>query len=119
MPYSLYNVAITAKCSLYALGTHFKFSFDEITEMVKQAEAMRQLVSSAGVPPPPVRAVGNKGTRITDLWLIHALEQHPIVDMHVVCEMYSCVVCVCVYCVGCGCLGMHGCVRVSFSFLNM
>ena len=86
------NVAII-KYSLFRfghalLGTHFKFSFDEIAEMVKQAEAMRELVSSAGVPPAPVQAVGNKGTRISDLWLIHALEQHPIVDMHVVCEEY-------------------------------
>ena len=85
------------------LGTHFKFSFDEIVEMVKQAEAMKVFVASAGVPPPPVQAVGNKGTRITDLWLIHALEQHPIVDMNVVrmdsilwTECVCACVCVCV-----------------------
>lgn len=77
-----------AKSSLYhldpVLGTHFKFSFDEIEEMVKQAEVMRELIASSGVPPPPVEAVGNKEARVTDLWLIHALEQNPIVDMHVV-----------------------------------
>ena len=98
-----------AKCSLYqldpVLGTHFKFSFDEIEEMVKQAEVMRVFVASSGVPPPPVAAVGNKGTRVSDLWLIHALEQHPIVDMHVVSvhvgmRVHACTcryVCVCMY----------------------
>lgn len=75
-----------ALCTIWnpVLGTHFKFSFDEIEEMVKQAEVMRELIASSGVPPPPVEAVGNKEARVTDLWLIHALEQNPIVDMHVV-----------------------------------
>ena len=86
------------------LGTHFKFSFEEIQEMVKQAEVMRVFVASSGVPPPPVAAVGNKGTRVTDLWLIHALEQHPIVDMHVVSVHVGMCVCMHVHVGMCVCM---------------
>ncbi len=70
--------------SIFA-GTHYKYSHEDIDNMIKDVTSFinRTLQISPPMPPSPgssshVRSSNIWSSQITDLWLVHALEQYPV-----------------------------------------
>ena len=71
---------------LYTLGTHYKYSHDDITGLIEQAQRFIERASS--LPTPSAPAVISSSvtwlTQLSDIWLVKALLKYPITGLHVV-----------------------------------
>ena len=68
-------------------GTHYKYSYEDITQLTAQAEQLVTKVQSLPLPPPPLPSHPHSSTwltQLTDIWLVHALTQYVIKGKQVV-----------------------------------
>ena len=70
--------------SMY-IGTHYKYSEDELLELVEQAGTF--IKHALSLPPPSPPSTLSHSTwqhQVSDIWLVHALFRHSVVGQSVV-----------------------------------
>ena len=69
-----------------SLGTHYKYSRDDITALMEQAQRFAERASSLPTPSAPAIISSSVTwlTQLSDLWLVKALQNYPINGLHVV-----------------------------------
>ena len=72
--------------SVLHVGTHYKYSYDDITGLIEQAERFIEQASSLPTPTAPAIISSSVTwlTQLSDLWLVKALQKYPINGLHVV-----------------------------------
>lgn len=67
-------------------GTHYKFSYEDITSLIKQAQHFIEKVSLMPIPSAPIVLSSSVTwlTQLTDIWLVHALHKYPVSGLNVV-----------------------------------
>ena len=73
------------------LGTHYKYSYDDITTLMEQAQRFAEQASSLPTPSAPgiISSSVTWLTQLSDLWLVKALQNYPINGLHVVGSKFS------------------------------
>ena len=66
------------------LGTHYKYSYEDISDMIADAQQVVASVLSTPLPPPPRMHTPTWLTQLTDVWLIHSLAVHGVSGLRVV-----------------------------------
>jgi hypothetical protein len=60
-------------------GTHYKYSQSDINQLIREAESFIQQALSVNPPSPPSTISSTTWrTHTTDIWLVHALQQHSV-----------------------------------------
>ena len=75
----------------FKLGTHYKFSHDDIVALIEQAQRFIEKASSLSTPSAPA-IISSSVTwliQLSDIWLVKALKKYPIAGLHVVSLVYT------------------------------
>ena len=68
-------------------GTHYQFSFEDITDMIGHTRSFVSMVLSKPHPPSPPTTLPSSSawlTQLTDAWLVHALNKYSVRNKRVV-----------------------------------
>lgn len=67
-------------------GTHYKFSYEDITALIQQAQHFIEKALSSPMPGAPVTLSPSITwlTQLSDIWLVNALQKYPITGFNVV-----------------------------------
>ena len=73
------------------IGTHYKYSHDDITGLIEQARRFIERASSLPTPSAPAIISSSVTwlTQLSDLWLVKALQNYPISGVHVVSLLHT------------------------------
>lgn len=82
----LTNLTINSISLTNFTGTHYKYSHDDITGLISQAQQFINSASSLPTPRAPAKISSSITwlTQLSDIWLVKALKQYPIAGLHVV-----------------------------------
>lgn len=71
---------------MYYIGTHYKYSHDDITGLIEQARRFIERASTLPTPNAPAIISSSVTwlTQLSDIWLVKALQKYPITGLHVV-----------------------------------
>ena len=78
-------------------GTHYKYSSDDIADLMSQASQLIEKALSISLPPPPPTLPPSSTwlSQLSDIWLIHALHKYSVQGKNVVCATHTVCLCVC------------------------
>ena len=73
-------------------GTHYKFSYEDINSLIQQAHCFIEKALVTPLPNAPAVMSSSVSwlTQLTDVWLVHALHQHPVSGLNVVSLQVVC-----------------------------
>lgn len=82
----MYVVCVRTCVYCLTIGTHYKYSYGDITEMIRNAKSFVTSVLSAPVPAPPHTHPHTSTwlTQLTDVWLVHALYARGVAGLSVI-----------------------------------
>ena len=68
------------------IGTHYKFPYDDIATLIRQAGRFLEKALSVPIPHAPVDISSSVTwlTQLTDIWLANALKKYPITGLRIV-----------------------------------